>query len=558
MDTRFRLTLAAAICLLPLLPLTIRLTKLQVMDHRSLEERASGEFSRSAEEIVPRADVLDRDGKVLAESLPVWAVFVDKHMVSDPWPLARRLAPILGQSPAELARRYREGKRFPWLATRLSLEQSRAVTAARLDGVGLVDRQERFYPNGDLGLGLLGQVSPDGHGQSGLELSFDSRLAGEPIKLKVTRDGAGKLIYGSEQSSPPPAPLKLTIDRNIQYLADSALDEAAQQFHMASGFIAVEDPNTGEVLAMASWPENPLSNPLVQDTYEPGSAFKVITAAGALDSGAVKPEDVFFCENGVYQIAPGVRIHDDEPEGNLTLAGILAHSSNIGASKVVEKLGPENFYRYVRAFGFDAKTGIPLPGETAGQFRPLSELSRVALAAASYGYGIGVTPLQVLAAYSAVANGGILYTPHILAGKDPEKVRRVASQTTMETLSGMLEGVVENGTGTTARIPGYRIAGKTGTSRRIDPRTGKYSESQYNASFTGFFPASRPRWAMTVVIQSPKGHVYGAEVAAPIFGKIAQRILTLNAVPPDAPLQGGVNRSLPVMARAAPPLPSVH
>ncbi len=559
MDTRLRLTVAASICLLPLLPLTIRLTKLQVMDHRSLSTRAADEFSRSAEEIVPRADILDRNGNVLAQSVPVWAVFVDKRMAPQPGPVTPKLAKVLGVSERELERRFRSGSRFAWLAERLTFQQSQAVAQAKIEGIGVVARQERFYPNGELARGLLGQTNADGAGQSGVELAFDSKLAGKPIRLRVIRDGSGKLIYKSmEEAPPPPEPLRLTIDRNVQYFADEALDEAQQQFHMSQGLVAVEDVETGELLALASKPEEPLRNPLVQDTYEPGSTFKVITAAAALDLGAVTPDDVFFCENGAWQVAPGVVIHDHEPEGDLNLAGILEHSSNIGAAKVVARLEPEKFYRYVRAFGFAAKTGLPLPGETAGEFRPLDQMTRVALAAASYGYGIGVSPVQVLGAYAAVANGGVLYEPHLLLGAKPERVRRVASEKTMRTLASMLEGIVEKGTGTTAKIPGYRIAGKTGTSRRLDPSTKKYSLIEYNASFAGFFPASKPRWAMLVVIESPKGQFYGAQVAAPIFAKLARRILTLNAVPQDAVVPaanvypyGGRDGSLPFAAASA-------
>lgn len=567
MDTRLRLTVAASIALLPLVPLTVRLTKLQVMDHRSLASRAADEFSRVAEEVVPRGDILDRNGNVLAQSTPVWAVFVDKRMVPEPAPLAR-LAPILGISRPELDRRYRSAARFAWLSTKLTYEQSQAVSRARVEGVGVVARQERFYPTGTLARGLLGQTSSDGHGQSGVELAFDSQLAGKPIKLKVIRDGSGKLIYRSlEDSAPAPEPLRLTIDRSIQFFAEQALQDAEAKFHMPSGVVAVEDPRTGELLALASWPENPLHDPLIQDIYEPGSTFKLVTSAAALEEGVVTPDEKIFCENGAWRLSPGTVIHDDDKEGDLDLAGILNHSSNIGAAKIVLRLGAEKFYRYVRAFGFAAKTGLPLPGETAGQFRPLSQLTRVALATSGYGYGVGVSPVQLLGAYSTVANGGTLYAPQLVLGQGPERVRRVVSSRTTAEITRMLEGVVATGTGTAAKIPGYRIAGKTGTSRRIDPQTHRYSLSQYNASFAGFFPASSPRWAMLVVIQSPKGSIFGAQVAAPIFGEIAQRILTLYGVAPDAlPLAppasglpyGGRDGSRPLAAPAAGLRPSLR
>jgi cell division protein FtsI (penicillin-binding protein 3) len=328
----------------------------------------------------------------------------------------------------------------------------------------------------------------------------------------------------------------LSLDRDFQFHAEEALREGAAQFRAKGGMIVVLDPATSEVLAMAALPSDPLKNPVVQDPYEPGSTFKLVAAAAALDGSLVDENQTFFCENGAYAIAPGVLIHDHEPEGMLTLQGILEHSSNIGISKVVEKVGPMRFYRYSRAFGFDIKSGIALPGETAGEMKLLSRLTRVVLAASSYGYGIGASALQVANAYSAVANGGALYEPTILADARPaQPLRRVVSAATARTLSRMLESVVERGTGMSARIPGYRVAGKTGTARKLDPRSGKYSTSAYMASFVGFLPASRPLWTILVVIDEPKGQYYGAQVAAPVFAKLGRRLLAMSGVPPDQP-----------------------
>jgi cell division protein FtsI (penicillin-binding protein 3) len=356
------------------------------------------------------------------------------------------------------------------------------------------------------------------------------------------RDGSGRAIHQDAQAAGErPEPLRLTLDRDIQFHAEEVLREAANQFRAKGGMVVVQDPATGEILAMAAEPSNPLKNPVVQDTYEPGSTFKVIGAAAALNEGSVSESDSFFCENGSYEVSPGVVIHDHEPDGNLTLQGILEHSSNIGIAKVVEKIGATRFYRYSRAFGFAIKTGIALPGETAGDMKPLSALTRVALASSSYGYGIGVSALQVVNAYSAVANGGTLYEPGVLCDRSsgdsscrkPVRVRRVISEETAARLSRMLEGVVERGTATTARIAGYRVAGKTGTARKLDQRTRQYSTSAYMASFVGFLPASHPRWTILVVIDEPKGQYYGAQVSAPVFAKLARRLLTKEAVPPD-------------------------
>lgn len=536
MDTRFRLALAASVCLLPLAPLTYRLMQLQVFEHRSLENKAAGEFSRSSEEIVPRADILDRNGKALAQSIPVWTCFADKKMLPRIETVSAKLAPLIGMTAHELARKFKEGGRFAVLKRGLSFEQSQAVTAARIEGIGLTASQERVYPNGSLARSLLGQVSLDGRGVAGVELALDRRLTGKARRLKVIRDGSGKTIYrGTENEEPPPEPVRLTIDRSVQYFAEEALEDAYAQFKMKQGVVAVQDPHTGEILAMAVYPPNPLKNAIVQDTYEPGSTFKTITAAAALDSGLVKPEDQFFCENGSWEVAPGTVIHDHEPVGTANLATVLERSSNICSAKIGEKLGAARFYRYARAFGFAAKTGVSLPGETSGELKPLSDLTRVSLAASAYGYGVAASVLQVLGAYSAVANGGTLYEPRVLLdAASPAKVRRVASPKTIELLSGMLEGVVERAA-VSARVSGYRVAGKTGTSRKLDPVTKKYSQSSYNASFAGFLPASKPRWTILVVIEDPKGQYYGAQVAAPVFAKIGRQLLALYGVAPDKP-----------------------
>jgi len=542
MEIRFRLAMAASVCLLALLPLVARLAHLQILEHRALETRASGEFSRSAEEACPRAEIIDRHGNVLTQSMPVWTCFIDKAMVRSPERLAGRLSPLVGIPAAEILARIRGVRRFVWLKKRLDFAEAGRIAQARLEGAGLTPGQERFYPNGALARNLLGLVGAGGHGSAGIELFFDQRLSGRPRRFEMIRDGSGKIIsQGALEDPAPPEPLRLTIDRNIQYYAEELLREAAERFSAKSGLVAVQDPGNGELLAMAVHPQNPLRNPIVQDSFEPGSTFKVVTAAAALEESLVREEEVFSCENGAYEIAPRIVIHDHEPSGPLTLAGILEKSSNIGIAKVAERVGALRFYRFVRAFGFATKTGIPLPGETLGSLKPLSDLNRVALAAASYGYGLGASPLQILAAYSAIANGGTLWEPRIVRGSQkPLGVRRIASEMTMRRLSAMLEGVVERGTGVAAQIAGYRVAGKTGTTRRLDSATSRYSEAHYNASFVGFLPASKPLWTILVVIEDPQGAYYGAQVAAPLFGKLGRWLLALKGVAPDRPRELGL------------------
>ncbi|MBI5625154.1 MAG: penicillin-binding protein 2 [Elusimicrobia bacterium] len=539
MDIRARLVWAAAIALSPLIPLTARLAYLQVIKHQNLSTRVSDEIDRVSRDAPRRADILDRSGRVLAQSVPVWSCFIDKPIVKDPHALARRLGPIIGLPADGLLRRLKAAGRFLVVREDLDLQTAEKVTASRLQGVGITAGYQRAYPNEDLGRSVIGTVSHDGRGLAGIELAFDGRLVQEPERHEVLRDGTGRQIYrGGPVREARSEPLRLTLDRNFQFYAEEALAAAAAKYSIASGLVLVQDPSTGRMLAMASYPQSPLRNAAVQDSYEPGSTFKLVTAAAALAESTLREDETVFCENGSWAVAPGVTITDHEPEGALTLKGIIGHSSNIGTAKVAERLGAMRFYRYSQAFGFLNKTGVGLPGETSGSLKPLSDMTRVSLLAASYGYGISVSPIQLIGAYSAVANGGTLYEPTVVLGdSDPVRVRRIAKEDTIRRLTAILEGVVEEGTGVTARIPGYRVAGKTGTARKLDPATKKYSTSKFVASFVGFVPVSKPRFTILVVMDDPKGGAYyGSQVAAPVFAKLARGLLTLEGVPPDGPV----------------------
>jgi cell division protein FtsI (penicillin-binding protein 3) len=567
-DLHARLTATAGLCLLPLLPLGLRLTQLQILQHDRLQSRVAGEVMRTTVESYPRADIRDRKGRLLAQSVPFWSCFAERSRLRDRASVARELARLLHLSPEEVMRRLQGSSRYPVLKDDLTPEELAALSGARIDdkrlvelGVGVQLRYRRFYPNGELGRSVLGLVGADQNGLAGLELTFASRLKGRPRRLAYVRDGSGRAIHLDAQSpAEPPRPLRTTIDRDIQFHAEEVLRQTDSKFRAKGGMIVVLDPETSEILAMAADPVDPLRNVMVQDTYEPGSTFKMVTAAAALNESLVNESESFFCENGSYALAPGVVIHDHEPAGNLNLQDILEKSSNIGAAKIGERVGAMRFYRYSRAFGFNIKTGVSLPGETAGDMKPLAGLTRVVLAASSYGYGIGVSGLQVANAYNAVAGGGVLHEPAIvcddgapgsaaLGGQEfsfpaegsalpcrrPTAVRRVVSEATARTLARLLEGVVESGTGMSARIPGYRIAGKTGTARKLDGRTGRYSTTSYMASFAGFLPLSRPRWTILIVIDEPKGQYYGSQIAAPVFAQLGRRLLAMAGVPPDQP-----------------------
>ncbi|MBI5882530.1 MAG: penicillin-binding protein 2 [Elusimicrobia bacterium] len=539
MDIRARLAWAAAISMAPLLPLTARLAYLQVAQHQNLLTQVSDEVDRISRDAPRRGDIQDRSGRVLAQSVPAWSCFIDKPIVHDPQALARKLGQELGIPAEHLFKRLREPGRFLQVKDDLSSEEAERVSTARINGVGITAGYKRAYPNDELGRSVIGSVSNDGRGLSGVELAFDRELVREPEQREVLRDGKGRQIYrGGTAREAPLEPLRLTLDRNFQFYAEEALAEAVAKHSLASGLVLVQDPANGRMLAMASYPPNALRNAAVQDAYEPGSTFKVVTAAAAIGENAVKDDETVFCENGSWELAPGLTIKDHEPAGLLTLAGIIERSSNIGTAKVAERLGAMKFYRYCQAFGFLNKTGIGLPGETGGNLRPLSDMTRVALLSAAYGYGVAVSPIQLIGAYSAIANGGTLYEPSaVLTGREPSRVRRIASEETILKLTAILEGVVERGTGLSAQVTGYRVAGKTGTARKLDPVTKRYSTTKFVASFIGFVPVSKPRFTILVLMDDPKGGAYyGSQVAAPVFAKVARRLLTLEGVSPDRPL----------------------
>ncbi|MBI5210870.1 MAG: penicillin-binding protein 2 [Elusimicrobia bacterium] len=553
MDIRSRLACAAMLSLAPIVPLTARLVFLQVLQHQDLQTRASDEYDRIAHDAPARADIVDRKGRLLAQSMPSWSCFADRSAVRSAHFLARRLAPLLGLAADGILKDLEARRRFIMLKSGMTYDEAEKVSQARLPGVGITAGHRRVYPNDVLARNVIGTISTDARGLSGVELAYERELTQEPDKRRIMRDGDGHAIYRSgKATSSKPEPLKLTLDRNYQYFAEEALAEAVARHGLDGGIIAMQDPMTGEVLALASHPTDPLRNAAVQDSYEPGSTFKIITAAAAVGERVVGEEETFFCENGAWEVAPGVTIKDHEPASLLNLAGIIAHSSNIGTAKVAERVGAMRFYRYSQAFGFLNKTGIGLPGEAAGSLKPLSDMTRVSLITASYGYGVAVTPLQVLGAYSAIANGGILYEPSlVMKGREPVRVRRVASEETIAKLVGMLEGVVLRGTGQTAQIPGYRVAGKTGTARKLDPATKQYSSTSFVASFVGFAPVGRPRFTILVVLDNPKGGVYyGSQVAAPVFAKLARQVLTLEGVPPDPKAPEPASSAAPSLAKA--------
>jgi len=573
-DSRFarRTLLMLALAALWMAAVAGRLVELGLFRHSTYLGLARRQQDRVIEISPKRGTLYDRNGHELAMSVLVDSCYAVPPEVSDPDLAARLLAPIVGQPKALLRARLHEARAFVWIARKLSPAVVERIQALHLRGVYFEKESQRFYPKGPLAAQVLGYVDIDEHGLGGIEQSFDRGIRGRPGQMLVETDARHRWFRETEQPPEPGENLVLTIDENVQYIAEKALAQAIQKTHARGGTVVVEDPNSGELLALASQPgfdpNDPAASPAaaradraISDIYEPGSTFKVITVSSAIDQGVAHPEDLVDCQMGSTVVA-GRRIHDWKRFGVLSVAEILAHSSDVGAIKVALRLGNDNFQHYIRAFGFGQLTHIELPGETPGLFRPIRRWTASSIGSLAIGQEIGVTPIQLVAAVSAVANGGLLYPPHIVRGVQhgdqfslearPEP-RRAIRATTAATLRHLMEGVVLEGTGREARLDGYTAAGKTGTAQKIDPATGRYSRSHYIASFVGFAPVSTPAIAILVVLDSPVGEHHGGSTAAPAFKAIAQQALPYLGVPHDLPVAPGTEQTA---RRASPTAPT--
>lgn len=427
--------------------------------------------------------------------------------------------------------------------------------------------RRRFYPNGSLASSILGFVGIDGHGLSGIEAAFNNILEGHGTVTRCWRDGQGRIVAERiDNADQDLIHIKLTLDRRIQHIAERELESAVMHTQSKSGIVIVQDPRSGEILALASVPSPSLDPnhpppldllkiPAVSNVFEPGSTFKIVTAAAALEEGIVHPNELFDGENGSWKLY-NLTIHDHEPQGLMTFSQVIERSSNIGTAKIAQRLGPQKLFRYAHAFGFGSYPGSGLPGETWGLLKPPREWSGVSNAMISFGQEVGATALQVAVAYSAVANHGILMQPQAIrslikdSGKtlwnsEPIPVRRVISEKTANQLRDILVRAVEEGTGTLAKVPGYVVAGKTGTAQKIDPATGKYSPQKMVVSFCGFLPAHDPKVTVFVILDDPAGVSWGGTHAAPVFSRIAQQIMPLMNILPEIPFQEAQDKQAP-------------
>ena len=532
-----------------------RLAYLQLICYSEYYSRAQHQQRMVVDVSARRAEIFDRNLHALAMSVPVDSAFAVPSEISDPNMVARLVGKVLEIPPEEIAARLASSRSFAWIARKVPPEKSARIAAMNLRGVYFQREGGRFYPKRELAAHVLGYVDVDEKGLGGIEYSLDDRIRSKPGKMLILADAHRRWYDSTDKAPDEGTSVVLTLDENIQYIAEKELAQAIQETHALSGTVIVENPTTGELLAVANWPTfNPNaaqeSSPesrmdrAASALYEPGSVFKIVTLSAAIDQGITNPNELIDCQNGAIFIA-GHRIRDHKAYGQLTVSQVLSNSSDVGAIKLGLRLGAPKFYDYIRAFGFGQLTGVDLPGESRGMLRRLDNWTPVSVGSISMGQEIGVTPLQLISAMSAMANGGLIVRPHVIRAlrrgdqmveQAATQPRRVIRETTAAAMRQMLEGVVLNGTGKLAKLDGYTSAGKTGTAQKFDIATGHYFAHQLIASFVGFAPINNPAITILVTLDSAVGAHDGGQIAAPPFKRIAQQVLAYMDVPHDVPI----------------------
>ena len=531
-----------------------RLSYLQLFCYSDYLAKAQRQQQRIFEISPMRGTIYDRKGRELAVSLPMASVFADPAEISDVGMVARLLSGALNVPADELETKIDEARTPVRLARKLPPETVQRISDMNLKGVFFQKENRRVYPQRELAASVLGYVDVDEKGIGGIEYSLDKEIRGRPGRMMVMADGRRNWYDRREAEADPGASITLTIDETIQYVAEKELVRAIEETHAKAGTVVVQDPNSGELLAIANWPtfdpndagkypDEDRTDRAVVSAYEPGSTFKVITLTGAIENGVTNPNELVDCQEGQILVA-GRLIHDWKKFGVLSVRQVLEHSSDVGAIKVALKLGAPRFYETIRAFGIGQPTGIELPGDNRGLLRPLENWSASSIGSLAMGQEVSVTPVQIISAISAVANGGTLYVPHVvreIRGGSPSALRPLPAPSnatdgrTAATVREMMAGVVLEGTGKKAQLDGYTAAGKSGTAQRIDPATGRYSATQYNSSFVGFAPVNNPAITILVLLDSPEGEHHGGEVGGPVFKRIAEQVLAYLGVPHDVP-----------------------
>ncbi len=535
-----------------------RLIYLQIFRYGSFVKQAEHQQQRAIPLSAKRGVIYDRAGHELAMSVLVDSAFAVPSEVKDLPTAVALITRITGEDHNVVLADCRSHKTFCWVARKADDETIERIKSLNLQGIHFQKEPKRFYPARDLAAQVVGTVGMEDSGQSGIEHAFDDELRGRAGKMFISVDARRQWFSDVEKQPEPGESLVLTIDKNIQYIAEKELDQAMHDTQAIAGTVIVENPHTGEILALANRPTfNPnrrkeitpgaLTNRAVSYVYEPGSTFKLVTISAALEEKLTNPNEVFDCQMGsiVYN---GMRIRDSRPHGLLPVWGVLAESSDVGAIKIALRLGEDRFYKYIRAYGFGQQTGIELPGETRGLTKPVSRWSKVSIAAISMGQEIGISPLQLTGLISTFANDGVWVAPRIVMGPvepqgtpqtvafHPGASHRVISSYTAAEMRAMMQKVVLEGTGRKAILEGYTSAGKTGTAQKVDPATGAYSKTKYIGSFAGFAPLNNPQIVVAVILDSAVGLHQGGQVSAPVFRRVSQQVLEYLHVPHDLPL----------------------
>src|SRR5215510_3290625 len=547
-----RLRLVVGLFGLSFCAIFIRLAIVQLLEHASLRDLAARQYSRNITLHPERGRILDRHGRVLATSVPVPSVYALPQEIDNPEAVAKQVAEVLGQPLATVQHQLTSTAPFVWLARQLPPEVGERLQKLNIRGVQTLQETRRFYPKRHLGGQVLGFVGVDGMGLGGLEHLYNRELTGTPRRVTLQRDATGRTVQvmaGDPSEYPRGADLYLTLDERLQYVAEKELAIRVQETRAKSGLVVIMHPPTGDILALANYPffnPNDFQDPkqriwqrnrAITDPVEPGSTFKLVTASAALEENVARITDMFHCENG-FIVRNGRRLRDHHPYGLMNFAQVIEKSSNIGTVKIAERLSDNQLYTYIRRFGFGEKSLIHLPGEEEGLIRTPKKWTKPTHDSLAFGQEVTVTSVQLLTAYTVMANGGWLMRPrvveHVVQSDEsqffaPEVRHRVLSPQTLERMNEILVGVIERGTGKQAAVEGYTVAGKTGTAQKVEH--GSYSHSKVLASFVGYVPAESPQLAMVVMIDEPQLAKWGGEAAAPVFKRVAQQALYYLQVP---------------------------
>ncbi|MGD9686208.1 MAG: peptidoglycan D,D-transpeptidase FtsI family protein, partial [Desulfobacter sp.] len=542
--------------LLCLAGIVIRSFDIQILQGKALKKKAENTYVRRITIQGDRGLILDRNSNKLGASTEAPDITADPTQIANVRQAAGQLVQIIGGSQAEIEKKLSQKRRFALLASRVAPHRADEVKKLNIVGIYIQDNSKRFYPNRSLAAQVIGFTGKDDHGLEGLEFSYNDFLEGLTLKTEEYRDGQGTVLDTGKKKREglKGSTIVLTLDKKIQFFSEQALEQAVKEHRGTSGMALVMQPATGELLAVAHYPEfNPNNygdfsrkryrNRAVADPFEPGSIMKVITVAAAIERG-MPATTIINCEKGRYRIGRSV-IHDTHPYDYLTPSQIVKVSSNIGAAKIAQDVGPKAMYYYLNAFGFGTKTGINCSAESSGVLLPLNRWTNIDAVAMSFGQGMSVTALQLVSAVSAIANGGKLMKPmlvkkilsnsgEIIQDNKPCVIRQAISAKTAGIIKEMMSTVVEeDGTGTKAAIPSYRVCGKTSTAQKADKETKRYSHSKFTAAFAGFAPFDNPALAILVVVDEPRQNHYGGIVAAPAFKDIMARSFNYLNIPPQ-------------------------